>query len=366
MDQQHIEDLVKAAFWKLLGRKTFIQGRGLIERLAKVTGLEELAVQGALIGLENSRWLDGVHGGIPTGRVTLLTERPADLPPPSLLRWEASLTDSGLGDEDQTALLPLHDALEDFTRDDHLHLIRGLVRLRSELTAQSGRPSFLVSAEYLLGSSKLLDALPTSALRQFGIDKSLFPGAPPVLLVAGPADPENVVLVENPHAFWKAVTTEAVKTTAFIVTFGYGLSRHGDEYGNQLASILESGGAVTGAVCAGSPPHVSELLRHHNISFWGDLDVEALRIYLRLKKIIPQLGLSALYKPMLQAVEQPGCSHPYVKAAAKDKQSRMELQGCDIAPSLLQLLEACSERAVDQELISQEDILSFSGGVQIS
>jgi hypothetical protein len=249
----------------------------------------------------------------------------------------------------------MHDVLGDFSLEDHQRLIHGLIKLRNNQGVLTGRPAFLVSAEYLLGSSKILDALPAAALRQFGIDKGLFPGAPPVLLVAGPPKPENVVLVENPHAFWQAVNTEAVKTTAFIVTFGYGLSRHGEDFGNQLASIIEGNMPITGAVCAGSPPHIRELLCHENIVFWGDLDVEALRIYLRLKKIVPHLGLSALYKPMLKAMEQSGDSHPYVKAAAKGKQSLKSLTGGGDT-SFNKLLQVCSKRAVDQEYVSCKDI----------
>lgn len=358
MDQQHIEELVKSAFWKLLGKKAYVQGNGFIERLVKLTGLTELAVQGALTGLEKSSWLVGVCDGIPTGKVEPLEKRPSETPPPSFLVWKASLSESGLSEADQEALLPLHVVLDDLKHIDNDILISGLVRLRHEQAAHSGRPAFLVSAEFLLGSSKILDSLPATVLRQFGIDKGKFLGAPPVLLIAGPPNPINVVFIENPHAFWKAVNTSAIEKTAFIVTFGYGLSRHGDEYGNQLASILESGSLVTGAVCAGAPPQVSELLRHQNASFWGDLDLEGLRIYLRLKKIVPVLTLSALYEPMLQAVGNPASSHPYVKVTAKHGQSNRAIQTND--PALSMLASACMDRAVDQERVTSDDIATLA------
>lgn len=358
MDRQHIEELVKAAFWKLLGNKTFIQGAGLIERLAKLSNLDALAIQGALSGLEMEGWLSGVCNGIPVGKVSPLVERPAEIPLPSFLAWRNSLSESSLNEGDQTALIPLHDIVSDLSNSDQTTLIHGLIRLREDQALVCGRPSFLVSAEYLLGSSKILDLLSANALRQFGIDKGKFPGAPPVLLIAGPPNPTNVVLVENPHAFWKAVSTPAIEKTAFIVTFGYGLSRHGDEFGNQLASILESGSQVTGAVCAGTPPQVSELLQHKSVSFWGDLDLEGLRIYLRLRKIIPVLTLSALYEPMLIAVQIPGKSHPYAKVTAKHSQSNREIPSQDIALSIL--AAACKDRAVDQELVTLESIVEVS------
>jgi len=358
MDRQHIEELVKSAFWKLLGNKTFIQGAGLIERLAKLSNLDELAIQGALSGLEMEGWLSGVCNGIPIGKVCPLVERPKDTPTPSFLAWKNSLSESSLSEDDQAVLLPLHDIVSDLSCSDHITLIEGLSRLRNDQLKLYGRPSFLVSAEYLLGSSKVLDLLPANALRQFGIDKGKFSGAPPVLLIAGPPEPVNVVLVENPHAFWKAITTSAIEKTAFIVTFGYGLSRHGDEYGNQLAAILESGYLVTGAVCAGVPPQVSELLSHHNMSFWGDLDLEGLRIYLRLKKILPQLTLSALYEQMLMSVKTHETSHPYAKVTAKNNQSERDLPSQD--PALTILANACKNRAVDQEQVTSDNIVGMS------
>jgi hypothetical protein len=359
MDRQHIEELVKAAFWKLLGKKSFIQGAGLIERLAKVANLDNLAVQGALSGLEKEGWLSGVCNGIPMGKVTPLVEKPAETPAPSYLIWKDSLSGSVLSEADQETLLPLHDVVSDMEQSDHRLLIQGLARLRDGQASHHGRPSFLVSAEYLLGSSKILDLLPAASLRQFGIDKSRLLGAPPVLLIAGPPDPANVVLVENPHSFWQAISTEAIEKTAFIVTFGYGLSRQSDEFGNQLAAILESGYPITGAVCAGSPPKVADLLRHPNTSFWGDLDHEAFRIYGRLKKIIPAITLSALYEPMLPLVRDLSTSHPYVKIVAKDGQARKEITSTD--PILKMLESSCRDRAVDQELVTTEDIMRYAG-----
>lgn len=358
MDRQHIEELVKSAFWKLLGNKTFIQGAGLIERLAKLSNLDAVAIQGALSGLEREGWLSGVCNGIPLGKITPLVEKPSEIPAPSFLVWKDSLSGSSLSENDQEALLSLHDIVSDLGQNDHHLLIQGLNQLRDDQALHIGRPSFLVSAEYLLGSSKILDMLPISALRQFGIDRNKFLGAPPVLLIAGPSEPINVVFVENPHAFWKAIGTAAIEKTAFVVTFGYGLSRHGDEFGNQLASILESGSQVTGAVCAGTPPEISKLLQHQNVSFWGDLDLEGLRIYLRLKKILPMLTLSALYEPMLIAIQTPSKSHPYAKVAAKHCQSNRDIPSHDIALSVLSAF--CNDRAVDQELVTLESIVEVS------
>lgn len=360
MDRQHIEELVMAAYWKLRGNKTFVQGAGLIERLAKETKLDELAVQGALSGLEKSGILAGVCNGIPFGKVSALVEKPTKAPDASYLLWKDSLASSGLTDDEQEALLPLHEIASDMEQYDHTLLIQGLAKLRADQEFIQGRPSFMVSSEYLLGSSKILDALPSKTLRQFGIDKALFSGAPPVLLVAGPSNPVNVVLVENPHAFWNAITSDAIKSTVFIVTFGYGLSRHGEDYGNQLATVLEDlATPLLSATCAGSPPPIADLLRHKNTSFWGDLDIEGLRIFKRLLKTIPQLTLSALYKPMLSAVRDPARSHPYVLSAAKHKQVWVKQNEPWHGEDVLKLLSACSDRAVDQEIVTSEEIVVY-------
>ena len=364
IDMQQKEDLVKAAFWRLLGKRASLQGKGLIARLSKETSLDALDVQGVLAALAQSQWMSGVYAnGIPMGTVTPLTERPSTTAPPSLTSWSSAMRELGLSEKEISVLLPVHSAVYDFSESDMILLLRGLIKLRAEQETLGNAPSFLVSAEYLLGSSKILDSLPSKALRLFGIDTNLFTGAPPVVLIAGPPSPRNVVLVENPHAFWRAIKSGAIDEVAFLVTFGYGLSRHGEDYGNQFASILESSSQMVGAVCAGSPPSVQEMLKHKNIAFWGDLDVEGIRIFQRLNKVIPQLALSSLYEPMVKAVCDPAKSHAYVQAAAKHKQ--VGVRPCDLEKEMncLELLNACSERAVDQETVSCDEIAVYAGGV---
>lgn len=364
IDQQQIEDLVKAAFWKLLGNKTSLQGKGLITRLSKETLLDKLAVQGALASLAQSQWMSGVYAnGIPTGTVTPLTERPSIPTPPSLTSWSSAMREVGLDEKEMSALLPAHTTVYDFSYNDMVLLLRGLIQLRTDQHTLGRAPSFIISAKYLLGSSKILDSLPNKVIRMFGIDTSLFTGAPPVVLIAGPSSPINVVLIENPHAFWRALESTAIEKTAFLVTFGYGLSRHGDDFGSQLVSLLENKTSLIGAICAGSPPSVQEMLRHKNISFWGDLDVEGIRIFHRLKKVIPQLSLSSLYGPMLKAVCDPTKSHAYVQSAAKHKQVGVRPSDLGREMNCLELLNACRERAVDQETVSCDEIALYADGV---
>jgi len=359
MEQQQVDDLVKESIWKILGNKSSLQRKNLIARLSAESGLPHAIVQGALAGLAQKGWLSGVHSnGIPISNVSPLEPRASKPIPESYHLLQEVLASTGMTEDECSALQQLHLAVADLSQYDMLLLVRGLAELREHQVNFRGVPTFIVSAKYLLGSSKILDMLPSVALRQFGIDLSLFTNAPPVTLIAGPAAPYNVVLVENPHSFWQAISTKAVNETAFIVTFGYGLSRHGDDYGNQLASIFEGRTLITGAICAGSPPPVSELLRHDNVSFWGDLDAEGLKIFLRLKKVIPSLSLSALYEPMINALNNPQQSHPYVKISAKNNQKSI---GIELDNAVMnKLVNICKHRAVDQESVSLNEITMLS------
>lgn len=358
LDQHQIETLIKSAFWELLGNRESLQGRSLVPRLAKATGLDELTVRGALGGLAQQKWLGGVSvQGISVGNVFPLTERPIPAVPASLTRWVETLNAADLNAEEVRSLSGLHSLVEDVDSEDQAALVAGLLRLRSAQASYAKQPSFLVSAAFLLGSSKILDHMAPTALKAFGIHPELFTGAPSVVLTAGPGNPTNVVLVENPHAFWRAIGTAALETTAFIVTFGYGLSRHSDDYGNQLASVLEGKSPLVGAVCGGTPPAISSLLNHPEIFFWGDLDVEGVKIYRRLKNRISRLELSALYTPMIYAASNRSTSHPYIKAAAKHKQRKIDFLDDTCCRYLI---ESCRSRAVDQEIVTCDEIVKYS------
>ena len=52
------------------------------------------------------------------------------------------------------------------------------------------------------------------------------------ILTAGPPNPDSVLLIENPHSFEEAVASGCAEKVALIATFGYGLSRSGEAFGN--------------------------------------------------------------------------------------------------------------------------------------
>lgn len=354
-------EAARGALIKRMGGRSFLRPTGLIESLAASTGEAALTMRQALARLAREGWIEGVGpDGTPFAQIRILGEIPAPPPNPDLERWALVLEAAQLGEKDREALLPLHQKLSAFEARDQERILAGLLRLRDRQVDETGQARYVVSARHLIGSSKLLDELPAAALRAFGIAVDRFPGHPLYVVAAGCAEPEAVVLIENPAAFEMAAATEAARRCAFIATFGFGLSKSQEEYGNQLASLVEGGlsGAITltreGSAC----PSAKSLLERPNLFFWGDLDPAGVQIYLRMKKTIPGLRLSALYLPMLEALDGEG-AHPYVSGTGKAGQIQMRIraEGDALAESLL---ARCADRGVDQETVSPEQIERFA------
>lgn len=340
------------ALHSLMGEREFLQPKGLIRRIADKTSTNPVDVRIALGKLARQGILEGVtHHGEPISRVSLTVAPPPIIEPETLSAWRRALHSCDLTADEMLALAPCHDRLQGFSDADLANLAKGLLALRNDQEATRGTPRFVLSARYLLGSSKLLNALPAPALRAFGIAIDTIPDAPPYVMVAGPLDPVAVLLIENPHSFEEAVAAGCAERVALIATFGYGLSRSGEAFGNSLVESIGMADQLVALVRCGDPPPPSTLLRHPEIFFWGDLDREGLRIYASLKKRLPTLRASALYQPMIEAIQR-GQSHPYAKATAKDKQGAADTVPTDAAF----LVPVCASRALDQEAISRTDI----------
>ena len=351
---------IRKALIRRMGRKAHLRHTSLTESLMRDTGESGLSVRHALARLSRDGWLEGVlPDGTAVGNVRIvghIPQAPQDL---AMERWERVLSESNLTDAEKRALLPLSAKLEEFDITSMEHILNGLRKMRANLNSEQGRHRFLVSARYLIGSSKLLDSLPTTALRGFGINPELFPTHPLYVVVAGAANPETVILVENPAAFEVAITTRAVERCAFVVTFGFGLSTSQEDYGNQLSTMVENrfNSTITLVREGSQCPSAKELLAHTNIVFWGDLDVAGMLIYRRLRKQIPSLGLSGIYRSMLESVNGHLHSHPYVTAVGKQGQKDMlHFRLEDDLPEVSHLLALCATRGVDQECVSPAEI----------
>lgn len=280
--------------------------------------------------------------------------------PAHVTAWRGVLEACRLPQEDRLALEPLGSALYGFAMSDLECLLAGLVRLRDEQAQVHGQSDFNVSAAYLMGSSKLLSALDSRALQAFGIEVNRFTVRPSYIVVGGNTrSPQSVILIENPVPFETAVVCEAAEHHLFVCTFGFGLSAAGNDYGNQLAGAVETGKAYVLNRSRGTPPRLNEILEHPNIHFWGDLDVAGMQIFKRLAAKVSHIKLSALYQPMINAIEREGNRHPYVAAVGKDGQARMAVQASqDDVQSMLTL---CRQFAVDQEIVAADEIVQHAG-----
>jgi hypothetical protein len=355
---------VRAAVIKMMDSKSHLRPSGLIESLVRETGEPRISVQQALARLFREKWISGVSAhGEAIGAVKIIGHVPPPPPNPDLDRWHGTLEEeAGLEERDVLALMPLYKPLACFDAVTQKQIIAGLLHLRENMEQEAGRHRFVVSARYLIGSSKFLDSMPAPALKAFGIQVERFPSHPLYVVAAGCAEPETVVLVENPAAFEMAVVTGAARRCAFIATFGFGLSKNEDDYGKQLASMVEErfSSAITLMREGSSCPTAKELLNHPNITFWGDLDVAGIQIFQRLKRNIPSLSLSALYKPMLEKLEGPAGSHPYVPVVGKPgQQDRYATVRCEDL-IVEKILARCSTRGVDQECVLPEQIEQFA------
>lgn len=363
MSFDDIVERVKSVVINEMEGKKFLQSGSLVNKVASETGYDNLSVRQALGRLVKSRWLTGfAPNGTPLGQVTIIGEIPVKIIDPTFTAWENALKLEGVKPEEMSSLLPCFKKFQGMSNQDMSLVIKGLVRLKNDQAQHVGKPMFLVSAQYLLASSKILGELPAKNINKFGIRTSIFTKHPPYVVVGGSANPKTVVLIENPASFEMAINSKATKNCAFISTFGFGLSHSNSEYGYQLVNIVESGFAksITLTREGSKPVSAKELLSMQQISFWGDLDTAGIHIYLRLKAKIPNLRLSALYKPMLDALRMEECSHPYVDLTKKIGQLDLLSSTC-YENEILELLNLVSTRGVDQEYISLEKIDELAG-----
>ncbi|MDI1277038.1 Wadjet anti-phage system protein JetD domain-containing protein [Methylobacter sp.] len=355
------EDRIYQWFLKRSGKNESgkVRASGVMGKLCAEIANDPIAIRRALLNLQSQGHL--VFSADPRGEPIspfITAIRPVTDTPVHANRWQTVLEDSGLPENSMAALYPLYNAMEDFNTEHMEILLAGLRKLRDEQHLLTGQPSYVVSATYLMGSSKLLFALDAKSLRLFGIDIDKFTARTPYMMVGGGGKaPQSVILVENPIAFEVAVQSIASIRHTFVCTFGFGLSNAQSEYGNQLAGAVEAGRAILLRRTEGPYTSFEQLLQHPEIHFWGDLDTAGLQIFERIAARIPHLKLSALYKPMIKAATNPMCCHPYVMAVGKAGQKPFKPTREDTET----LLKYCGHWAVDQEIVCDDDIKILSG-----
>ena len=143
-------------------RSNSFNGKGLVDRLARDLRCDRTDVRRALRELREQGLLSCSDwaGPEPLSKVTLTLQEERSS---SSRLWCGTLDAAELTAEDAAALADLGDAVDGLDGLQMERLLQGLIRLRADLADQAGRPRFDVSAEFLLGSSKLLDALPSAS-----------------------------------------------------------------------------------------------------------------------------------------------------------------------------------------------------------
>jgi hypothetical protein len=273
--------------------------------------------------------------------------------PTSYLRWQAVLEGTQLPDGVRGQLLSCHEMLDDLSAVDLARLAAGFKQMLSDAPVASAF-SFDISAKYFLGASKVLDKLPEAAKRALGIAHA--PATPRYIVVAGPSVPEAVLLIENTTTFEVAVRSGLASKVTLIAAYGYGLNMMMDSVaGWSLVDSISSGNYEV-LSRLGGPHQLGTLFTHPNIYFWGDLDLEGLRIAHALRKRIPTLHLSGLYVPMIEALNNAETSHPYSKIAGKTNQAAWQPIG-DVLFD--RLAHQCASRAVDQEILTPDAIVQL-------
>ncbi len=219
----------------------------------------------------------------------------------------------------------------------YAHLVR-----RAQTHEEAARHRFRI-----LGSSKILDRLPLSARRILGVSK--LPATPRYVVVAGPAEPKAVLLIENSTTYEEAVRAGLDKSVALIAAYGYGLNMMTDSAAGW--ALVES---LTQGRCevlsrSGQAHRLTNLLEHPNLYFWGDLDREGLRIAMALRAKLPHLKLSAFYQPMADLARNKTTSHPYALFCGKANQQAWRHTADKQFDALASV---CELRAVDQEAVN--------------
>lgn len=283
---------------------------------------------------------------------------------PYEILWIKAVQESPFSEQNKGTLSQpeLAEKLKDFSFSGMGRVLDCLYTFRDN-PSPAGESLYNVSAQNFLGSSKLLDHISAHILAKIGIDSTIYPGPPKYIIVAGNPNPRSVILVENPHSFEAAVRADKNLEHTWISAYGFGLSLDkSKEYGKLMVNNLtDHRESLISLTRNGSPEDLTKLLESPNLMFWGDLDMAGMLIYSNLKKSFPNVKLSALYQPMLEHLRN-GTAHPYVKAVGKEGQ-RLFKSNCKMVTGIL---AECREVAVDQEVVTGEQVIMFVNQGELS
>jgi hypothetical protein len=284
--------------------------------------------------------------------------RPERTVSPAEQQWMLTLGQSTLSTGAKRALESFYPKVSDLSSADMACLVDCLAVLASQGVVGMDGAGFNVSARSIMGGSKVISAVDSKAMQALGLPSRLKISSPRYVVCAGPPAPVATLLIENPRAFENAVRSGLGETVALLCTHGFGLSYLGQAWIEDMHSEDKPIQIVRG----GTPGSLSELLLAQQVYLWADLDLAAISIYKSLKSAIPQLQFSAIYRVMMEMVKDAKRSHPYAAIFEKDGQVSNTTSIVDVTDPVVNVLfESCKLRAVDQEAVSECDILLHGG-----
>lgn len=346
---------IRRELQRLAGDRGWLNGARLVQRLADGLGIARLEIRHRLVALSQAGVIDNIApSGDGLGRVTVrqsLLAQPTFVPPHEW-EWRTLVASRTFDPAVEAALREVGPAVSGLSRTDMEDLLNGFSRLISDREKFAGRDPYEVSAKYLLGSSKILSKL-GKALSAAGLCDASFGNRPCYMLGAGPEGSKFTLLVENPECFERLIGLGVAGRITVIATYGYGMAWSGVGAEGRLDHIKIARASGT------PPPTMGEAVAVDECCFWGDLDLAGLDIFTKLRSVVPHLNLSALYGPMLAAAADSASSHPYCGLVGKLGQ--VEMVGTDTAIS--RLADACRFRAVDQEYVSDSDLVALADRV---
>jgi hypothetical protein len=326
---------------KLL-RKGRLQPGTAVDRIRRAgKGLTRMAIRDGLAELARANRITGVTiEGQVVGMVGW-QQMPVEVPDPLLRHWHNAVAAiEGLDSARRSALMsPPREGLE-LSEEDRVELISCLSTLRAD--SSPGENRYVYSAAGILASSKALDAfgaLSDLLLGNSDVERAL---RPLFAITAGPAVPDSVLFIENQSAFTSQLRAGFPVGNLAVCAFGYGLTIE------NLDRRLNDG-SVIACPAAGERPDLAKIVPSSPCFFWGDLDLEGLRIFEALRRTIPHLRLSAIYSRMASLLADRRTSHPYNALFGAGKAGQRPPRGD--TPEVRALAALCAKRAVDQESV---------------
>lgn len=360
-DLNACSDQAQQAFASLLkmAKGTSIRTTTLMEGLRRRLGVDQIEVKGLVRELYRARLLHYTpdRQELPASGLIEIV-RPEKTVSPAEQQWIQALAQSSLSTKAKHALEPFYARVSDLSNADMDSLAGCLAELASQDIAGMDGAGFNVSARAIMGGSKVLSTLDSKAMQALGLPARLKTSSPKYVVCAGPPAPVATLLIENPRAFENAVRSGLGEAVALVCTYGFGLSYLGQAW----IEDMHSEDKPIQIIRAGAPASLSELLQAQRVYLWADLDLAALSIYKSLKSAIPQLQFSAIYQVMMEMVRNVKRSHPYAAIFEKDGQASNTISVVDATDPVVNVLwESCKLRAVDQEAVSESDILRHGG-----